>query len=112
MDENERKYLEEKIGGLERLAEQRFEHVESTAKAFFNEMGRRLEEHNQFREQILRERGDFVSKEAFDYRQREINIALKSIEDFVSNLKGANLGDRSWRGYRHGAFIDGSESGY
>ena len=88
MDENERKYLEEKIGGLERLAEQRFEHVESTAKAFFNEMGRRLEEHNKFREQILNERGNFLTKEMFEARHRETSLGLKAVEDFVNNLKG------------------------
>ncbi len=63
------------------------------------EIDRRLEEMNQFRAQIVQERGMFVSREFYDEQHRRLNgaieaakeavdVRLKMLETSKSNLEG------------------------
>lgn len=82
------KYLEERITALDRrLLDYIVESRRALDKAE-NTLNERLESMNQFRAQILLERANFVTREAFDSHVRDKAAELKSVDEFISNLKG------------------------
>ena len=101
-----REYLTSLINSVKEANERRWdghehyhETIEEARKLAAREIDRRLEDMNQFREQIDKERGDFVIAETFDGRVREIvlkqeagNIEVEKriaiVELWKSNLDG------------------------
>lgn len=56
------------------------------------EIDRRLDEMNKFRDQIERERGEFLRRDIYDEQHRALEIShdarLKSLENNKSNIEG------------------------
>jgi hypothetical protein len=88
---HELKYLEERIEGLDRRLVDWIEESRRTLDKADIEMNRRLESMNQFRDQISRERANYIDRDHWENRNRVVDNALRSLEEFQSNLKG-----RAW----------------
>ncbi len=80
--------LEERITALDRRLT---DYIEESRRAIDKAeitMNARLEGMNKFRDQILNERINFVTRDSFDSHVTEKMAELKNVEDFIANLKG------------------------
>ncbi len=81
-------YLEERIAALDRRLDDSIAQAYRALDKAENNMNIRLDHMNEFRAQILSERGGFVSREAWEERNNVVNHSLKTLDDFVANLTG------------------------
>jgi hypothetical protein len=76
--------LDKQIAVLERRASD----ADKAVEVALTDLGRRLDEMNQFRSQINEERGDFVQKETFDLKYDEMSKKVDALSLAKSNQDG------------------------
>jgi len=80
--------IDKAVGNLEKIM---FIKIDSMEKALFlarQELDRRLEGMNEFREQLRAQANTFVTREIADTRYMAMEDRLRSLEDKRSNLEG------------------------
>lgn len=93
-----RDYFEARWTAHEAVHDQLKENINTSMQ----NIDRRLEEMNEFRAQIQQERGEFLGKQEYDSRRRELEIrinAAKDIQDKRINtleLAKSNMDGRMW----------------
>ena len=90
-----RREFESKFAAINRLIDIRADYNDQALKVARNELERRLEGMNEFREQLNRQAGTFISKS-------ELNAEVEKLELKISPLSCAvatNEGSRKWTDY-------------
>lgn len=88
MEPPDYRYLEERIIALDRRLQDWINESRRAIDKAEAALADRLEHMNEFRAQILAERGNFVSHEKFDAHVEKADKAIKALEDFTANLRG------------------------
>jgi hypothetical protein len=85
MDANERIYeLEKKIAVLMQMATD----GDKALELAMHNLSRRLDEMNQFRQQINEERNTFLSKESFEIKYASMESSVNKLSSWRSNMEG------------------------
>ena len=90
--------LEERLRGLKHCIDLRFEANEKALELARENMAGRLEAMNEFREQLNRQAGTFLTRQEVDAKIREVRVLLDSMEKRiqVGELLKAEVIGRFW----------------
>ena len=86
-----KEYVESIVLADSKLQEARFAEHARALNLAKSEIDRRLEEMNQMREQINRERSSYVTRELFDRMHATLEDRVWKVEQFKSNIDGRLL---------------------
>lgn len=94
MTRDEAELLGQRIDALKELVEAWRQGDHLALSHAQTELERRLEEMNQFRAQIDRERRDYISREVYDQRHSELDRQIRLLENRVNSAAGEGQGVR------------------